>query len=65
MEDGVMNSKWILMIVLGLVVCLQGCETAKGATKGFKQDVHNTWHACTDQNGWVQKADNWVQENMW
>ena len=60
-----MHFKWFLVIVLGLTFFLQGCETAKGAAQGLKQDVHNTWHAFSDKEGWAQKADKWMQENMW
>jgi predicted small secreted protein len=49
-----MGSKWIVFVVLGLSLCLQGCETFKGAKDGFKKDWKN-----------MQKADDWMRENMW
>ena len=58
-----MYSKWFIIFVLGSVLCLQGCETAKG----FKKDALNTWDGITGKNqeSWIRKTDNWMQENMW
>ena len=55
----------LLVAVLGISLSLQGCETAKGAANGFKKDVHNTWYAFSKEEGWAQKSDRWIQENMW
>ncbi len=49
-----MRSKILAMVVLGLMLCLHGCATIKGASEGFKED----WKAA-------QKADDWMRENMW
>lgn len=47
-----MKYAFILVFVMG--VFLQGCATAKGAASGFKED----WKT-------IEKADEWMQENMW
>lgn len=44
---------------------LTGCETLKGAGKGFKQDVDNAWYNIHDESGWVKKSDGWMKENLW
>lgn len=49
-----MHGKTHIILVFGLVLFLQGCETAKG----FQQDVKNTW-------GNLSKMDSWMKENMW
>ena len=51
------------MFLAGFV--LQGCETVKGASRGLKTDVDNTWHNLTDQDGALKKADTWTKEHMW
>ena len=60
-----MNRFWFLMLMLGVMWSLQGCETFKGAAQGFKKDVENTKYAFTKEDGWAQKTDRWIQENMW
>lgn len=50
----------IVMMVVGfaLMTCLQGCETAKGLTKGLQSDAQNAYHH-------LSKIDDWMKENMW
>lgn len=40
---------------------LQGCETLKGAASGMKKD----WGAVETAWGKLQKADAWMQKNLW
>ena len=42
------------IIIIGLTMFLQGCNTLKGAKEGFKED----WKALSE-------ADDWMKENMW
>ncbi len=53
-----MKSKSLILIVLGMVIFLQGCETFKGAAIGFKKDVENTWNGAS-------KADVWIKDTLW
>lgn len=50
----------IVMMVVGFVLmtCLQGCETAKGLTKGLQSDAQNAYQH-------LSKIDDWMKENMW
>jgi hypothetical protein len=41
-----------------LLLCLQGCETAKGFTGGLQGDVKNMWDTLFETDGWLR-------ENMW
>ena len=51
--------------LLILLVVFSGCQTIRGATTGFGQDVQNI--SNPDQNGWnsLEKVDAWIQKNMW
>ena len=66
----------LVFVFLGLTLCLQGCETAKGASPGFFKDVDNTYENVGE--GWkntkegakkcgqlVMNADTWMRENLW
>jgi len=48
------NSKWMMVIVVGLFLVSAGCETAKG----FQKDVSGLW-------GNAKKLDDWWKENLW
>ena len=50
-----------MLIVAACVLCLVGCETAKG----FKRDVENTINYSQRKDSWLYKADQWVREHMW
>jgi len=52
--EGFMYSKMLIIVLFGLMVLLQGCNTLKGARDGFKKD----W---TELNA----ADGWLKENLW
>jgi len=58
-----------ILVVIGLMISLQGCSTvkegSKGIAQGFKQDIHNTWTFFQNVDGPIQKADNWIQKNLW
>ncbi len=60
--EGVMRSRGFIVVMMvvgfGLMTCLQGCETAKGLTKGLQSDAQNAYHHFS-------KIDDWMQENMW
>ena len=60
-----MRFMFLLIFLVSAAVGLTGCETIKGASQGFKEDVKNTWSNVTRQDGFVKKSDDWVQENMW
>lgn len=49
-----MFSKWLMSGMIVLMGFVSGCET----TKGFKEDVQNTWHNA-------QGLDAWIKENLW
>ena len=53
------------LLLLMVLVVFTGCQTVKGAASGFCQDVHNVTDPA--QNGWnaIEKADAWIQQNMW
>ena len=53
------------LLLLMILVVFTGCQTVKGASSGFCQDVHNVTNP--DQNGWnaLEKADAWMRQNMW
>jgi len=53
-----MGSFFIIFIIS---ITLQGCETLKGASQGFKKDIHN----LVSKEGPVHKADDWIQKHMW
>ncbi len=49
-----MQLRWLVIVMFGMILCLQGCETAKGAKDGFEKD----WAE------W-QKFDDKLQEKLW
>lgn len=49
------------LILMFFVITALGCETAKG----FTQDVKNTWSNLAGPGTQIQKADNWIKENLW
>ena len=49
-----MYSKMLIIVLFGLMVFFQGCNTLKGAKDGIKKD----WKE-------LNKADGWLKENMW
>jgi len=49
-----MNLEFLIIIVFGSVLFLQGCSTFKGAKEGIKED----WNA-------IRKLDGWIQETFW
>ena len=53
-----------VLLLLGLIA-FTGCETVHGAACGFAQDVQNIPNP--DKNGWnaAERADAWVQRNLW
>ena len=61
------NIRYLLFLMV--LIVFTGCQTVKGtvcgAASGFSQDVHNI--TDPDQNGWnaLEKADAWMQKNMW
>ncbi len=67
-----MKTIFLIITMIVLVGMLSGCETAKGAANGFSQDAQNTGKNLAkltdpDKNGWhaLQKADAWMQKNLW
>lgn len=53
-----MRLKAIIIVMIGLTFCLQGCSTFKGAAKGASEGAQEDWKA-------LQKVDTWIQENLW
>jgi len=49
-----MYLKMLIIVLFGLMVLFQGCNTLKGAKNGFKKDWND-----------LNKADGWIKENMW
>jgi len=49
-----MYSKMLIIVLFGLMVFFQGCNTIKGGTEGFKKD----WKE-------LNAADGWIKENLW
>ncbi len=60
-----MMKKTHYLLLLAFLIVSSGCETIHGATTGFGQDVQNLSDPST--NGWnaINKADAWMQQNMW
>ena len=56
-----MQNKLIIGVIFILLITLQGCETVKGAAKGLKKDINS----FQDENSDLNKADAWMQENLW
>ena len=56
-----MLKKSTILILFAFMALSSGCQTVKG----MGQDVQNI--SNPDANGWnsLQKADSWVQENLW
>ena len=53
------------LVVVIMLVVLTGCEALKGASNGLGQDVQNV--SNPQKNGWdsIQKADQWIRDNLW
>ena len=47
-----MYSKTVIIILLGLMIFLQGCNTLKGAKDGLKED----WKTIAGVDGWIQET---------
>ncbi|MDE1921403.1 MAG: hypothetical protein KGJ09_07855 [Candidatus Omnitrophica bacterium] len=61
-----MKSKNAVYLILFMsLLVLTGCETVKGASNGFGQDMQNL--SNPDKNGWnaIENADAWIRENLW
>lgn len=58
-----MRSKIFMMAALGIILCAQGCATGRG----LKKDIVSTFEGITgkNQDNWVQKTDDWIQEHLW
>jgi len=58
-----MRSKIFIIVIFGLMLSLQGCETAKG----LKKDAISAWDGVTgkSEESWVQKTDAWMREHLW
>jgi hypothetical protein len=57
-----MRSKWPLMMVLGVMLFLQGCETIKGtvmgAAAGGSKGIKKDWQS-------IKSSEKWIDENLW
>ncbi len=55
---------YYLLLLMALIVPT-GCETVSGAASGFGKDVQNA--SDPDKNGWnaLERADAWMQKNLW
>lgn len=67
-----MYTKYVFVAIFGFAFLLSGCETAKGIKKdvdGVPQRVANTWHHANKGAAYTwekaQKADQWIEENLW
>ncbi len=72
-----MNKTCVYLTLCATMFILTGCETVKGgmcgAAEGAKKDFHNIDENLngkrnddgTREPGNIQKADAWVQKNMW
>ena len=53
-----MDKRWVILMIICLSISLQGCETVKGAShgfkEGFKKDIENS-----------KGLDAWMKENLW
>ncbi len=47
-----------LTVIAVVVLTAQGCETLKGAGKGFKKDTENIGVN-------IKETDAWITENLW
>ena len=44
----------LMLVLLGFVLGLAGCETMKGAAEGLQRDWEN-----------VKQFDSWMRDNLW
>ena len=60
-----MSKSLYYCLLLMVLLVSTGCETLNGASNGLGQDVQNISDPA--KNGWdsLQKADAWVQDNLW
>ena len=49
-----MGSKMYVIVLLGAMMFMQGCNTLKGASVGIKED----WKS-------LQGVDDWMEETFW
>lgn len=61
---GLKKAALVTILLVGSVF-FAGCETIKGAGQGIVKDTQNTWHALAGTGGAIQRADNWIKENLW
>ena len=60
-----MFSRWRLAVILLSVLCVSGCSTIEGLATGMQKDAKSAWSYMNDEDGWMKKTDNWMQEHMW
>jgi hypothetical protein len=54
------KQKYILLSLLTVFI-FSGCETCKG----MKKDATHFVDGFTKEDGWINKSDQWMRENMW
>ncbi len=47
------------------IISLAGCETTKGAIQGGAEGASRDWENAKGLWAGLQKADAWVQKNLW
>jgi len=55
----------LLVILLLTSAAMSGCSTVEGAAYGMKKDADAVWTYMNNEDGWMKKTDNWMQEHMW
>ena len=53
-----MYSKMLIIVLFGLMVLFQGCNTLKGVKDGVTEGVKKDWKE-------LNAADGWMKENLW
>jgi len=58
-----MRSKGLILMLVVVVVCSQGCATAQGV----KNDTVEAWEGMIGKrnDSWLQKTDGWLQDHLW
>lgn len=54
-----------IIFIFVCIFMLQGCETLKGAGKGFQKDTKVLFQQWNDEDSEIRKTDAWIQENLW